>query len=58
MKGGDRMSDLESKVHEITMEYLRQNPVTGINGQNPSPEAFARIYKTYFHRILIIMQSH
>lgn len=52
------MSDLESKVHEITMEYLRQNPVTGINGQKPSPEAFARIYKTYFHRILIIMQSH
>lgn len=29
------MSDLESKVHEITMEYLRQNPVTGLMGRNP-----------------------
>jgi hypothetical protein len=51
------MVDLETKAHEITMEYLHQNPVTGINGQKASPEAFARAYQTYFHRILAVMRS-
>ena len=51
------MVDLETKAHEITMEYLHQNPVTGINGQQASPEAFARAYQTYFHRILAVMRS-
>ena len=45
------------KLKPMKLLCLHQNPVTGINGQKASPEAFARAYQTYFHRILAVMRS-
>lgn len=51
------MIDMETKVHEITMEYLRQNPIKGFNGQPVTPEAFVRA-QACFHRILAAMKQN
>ena len=51
------MVGLEIRVHEITMEYLRQNPINRFNGQPITPEAFARAYQAFFRRILAAMKQ-
>lgn len=51
------MTDQELKAHAITMEYLRQNPPTGIGGASVPPETFAQKYLQYYERILAKIQN-